>query len=496
MAIFSQQVEKHVLGGLIKHPQVFADVDSFLNEKDFYFDVHSTIYCVIRDSLLKNERLDKVLLAQKIKNLGISHKDDINIFDYIEVLIFTQITPEATIQACRELLKLRIRRELTENANQVAHYVEKNGDKPIGEIISHCDSIYSEKVASYKRDDEPVNVFENIEQIIEARGNNPSEEAGFLTPYPEFNRLYGGYRNANIYAYVSRAGEGKTTVIDDTCFNITKHYGFKVPVFKLDTEMEAHDIQSRMLSSLTGVPTWYIDTGAWRKNPEYLKLIRAAWPLVKNYKYEHLYVANKSIDQICSLIRRWYYSKVGRGNPAIIAYDYIKLAGEKVGQNWAEHQAIGEKINRLKEVITDLQVPLITAMQLNRSGNNFNKKSADVTDDSTAISLSDRLQWFASFVAIFRRKTLDEVVLDGPEFGTHKLIPLKTRFQGKDGMGHHDFLKRPLPDGTTTYCNNYLNYELKNFRVTEKGSLHTIIEKLQNKYILDKDKDKKEGELL
>ena len=39
---------------------------------------------------------------------------------------------------------------------------------------------------------------------------------------------------------------------------------------------------------------------------------------------------------------------VGRGNKCIIAYDYVKLTGEKVSQNWAEHQAIGEKIDKLK----------------------------------------------------------------------------------------------------------------------------------------------------
>ena len=36
---------------------------------------------------------------------------------------------------------------------------------------------------------------------------------------------------------------------------------------------------------------------------------------------------------------------VGRGNPCVIAYDYVKLTGEKVDKNWAEHQAIGEKID-------------------------------------------------------------------------------------------------------------------------------------------------------
>ena len=97
----------------------------------------------------------------------------------------------------------------------------------------------------------------------------------------------------------------------------------------------------------------------------------------------------------------------------MIIYDYVKMTGERVGQNWAEHQAIGDKIDKLKKISEEINAPLFTAIQLNRSGENQNRRGSDIVDDSSAISLSDRLQWFASFVAIFRRKTLDEIASDG-----------------------------------------------------------------------------------
>ena len=69
MEIYSLKIEKHVLSGLIKHPDLFAEVERFVSEKDFYNDVHRTIFCVIRSILLNGGKLDKVLLAEKIKNL-------------------------------------------------------------------------------------------------------------------------------------------------------------------------------------------------------------------------------------------------------------------------------------------------------------------------------------------------------------------------------------------------------------------------------------------
>ena len=493
--IYSIQVERHVLSGLIKYQNLFAEVDIFLNDTDFFNDVHSTIYSVYKNIINKGEKVDKVLLAEKIKNLGISFKDDINIFDYIENLAFSQITEEATMNACKELMKLRIRREIIQTADKLKSFVTKNGEDAIDKIISEADAIYNNKISSYISNDEPINLFEGIEDIVEELGNNPREDVGLITGYPEFNRLYGGLKNGNIYAIVSRPGQGKSTWINDMCFNVAKNPKNKVKTLILDTEMQTFDIQLRMVSSISDVPMWYLETGNWRKNEEMTRKVRAAWSHVKNYEHYHYHVGNKNIDQICSMIRRWYLSKVGRGNQALIAYDYIKLTGEKVGQNWAEHQAIGDKIDKLKRISEEINCPIITAMQLNRTGENFNRNASAVVDDSSAISLSDRLQWFASFVAIFRRKTLDELALDGQQFGTHKLIPTKTRFQGREAAGHQDLVRRLDTTGKETWSQNYLNYNVQNFKIEERGSLHDIATRQREQYQLN-DQSSNDGELL
>jgi replicative DNA helicase len=493
--IYSLQVERHVLSGLIRHQNLFADVDLFINENDFFHEVHSTIYAVYKNTQYKGEKVDKVLLAEKIKNLGISFKDDINIFDYIDNLTFSQITEEATLSACKELMKLRIRREISQTADKLNKFVKDNGDEDIDKIISQADAIYNDKISSYEFNDEPVNLFTGLEDIVEDIGNNPKEEVGLITPYPEFNRLYGGLKNGNIYAIVSRPGQGKSTWINDMCFNVAKNPKNKTKTLILDTEMQTLDIQLRMVSSMTDVPMWYLETGNWRKNQDMTTKVRTAWNTIKNYEYYHYHVGNKNIDQICSIIRRWYLSKVGRGNQALIAYDYVKLTGEKVGQNWAEHQAIGNKIDKLKRISEEIQCPIVTAMQLNRTGENFNRTSSNVVDDSSVIALSDRLQWFASFVAIFRRKTLDELALDTQQFGTHKLIPTKTRFQGKEAAGHQDLVRRLDANGKETWAQNYLNYNVNNFKIEERGSLLNVVQRQREQYQLD-DQNSNDGEVL
>jgi len=472
--IYSQRIEKHVLGGLINNPRIFSDIERFVNEKDFFFDVHNTIFCVIRSILSSGQKLDKILLAEKIQNLGISFKDDIEIYRYIDEISFTYITAAATIEASKELLKYRIRREILDTSKEVGSYIRKCGAAPIDEIIANCDELYNKKMRTYALDDEPIDLFSGIGELIEERGNNPQEEFGLMTPWSEFNNMYGGLRAGNVYAIVSRPGQGKTTWINNLCMKTG--LANNVKVLFLDTEMETMDIQFRMAASLTGVSMWHLETGNWRKNKELVQRVRTGIKDINKSEYQcfHAFVGNKNIDQICSLVRRWYLSEVGRGNQCIIAYDYVKLTGERVSQNWGEYQAIGDKIDKLKKLAEEIQAPLITAMQMNRSGERG--AGGALVDDSSAISLSDRLQWFASFVAIFRRKTLEEVAEDTQNFGTHKLIPLKTRFQGQNAAGHHDLVRRTAENGTVQWFSNFLNFNVENFDVEERGSLRHVIE--------------------
>ena len=386
-------------------------------------------------------------------------------------------------------MKLRVRRELYETAKNVAGFVKENGNKNLDEIVTGCDAIYSDKISSYEMEGEPENIFEGLEDLVEERGNNPEEDHGFLTPYPEFNRLYGGLRTGNIYAIASRPGQGKTTWLAYTALKTSEKHN--VPVLVLDTEMSKQEMQFRLVSSLSGVSPWHLETGNWRKNPEMLEAVRNTWKNLKRTDYSHHHVGNKSVDEVCSIIRRWYFSHAKQFGRCIIVYDYLKLTGEKLANHWGEHQALGEKVDKFKRISEECNAAFLTAIQMNRSGENFNRNSGSVTYDSSAIAQSDRLQWFASFVAIFCRKTVDEIAEDGQEFGTHKLVPLKTRHQGKDAMGHHDLVRRTMNDNSERWVNNYLNFNVENFQVTERGSLFDVESRQNEQFNLD---DNREGE--
>jgi replicative DNA helicase len=493
-SIYSIQIERHVLGGLIKNPKFFADIERYISEKDFVNEVHQTVFCVLRNAIIKNESVDTVIIAEKIKNIGISFKDDINIYDYLESVSFTSINVKGLMESAQELAKLTVRRNLYHKCDDIKKYLKENGEKEIDEIVSTVDTLYGDELKEIEvTEQEPELLLSDIEAMVEERGENPCDESGFATPYKEFNRMYGGLRPGNLYAVVARPGQGKSTFIMDLCRKISE--GGKVKSLLLDTEMDTQDVKFRIASALSGVSLWHLETGNWRKNPELVEKTRDAFKKIKNCELYHYPVGNKNIDQLCSFVRRWAMIHVGRGNPFVLGYDYIKLTGEKVGNNWAEYQAIGDKVDKLKKLAEELNCAIFTAMQMNRSGENFNRRGGAVVDDSSAIALSDRLQWFASYVGIFRRKTVDELANDGEEFGTHKLVTVKSRWQGKDAAGHHDLVRRIDENGSVRFENNFINFNVMNFNVEEVGSAQDIAARERMQYTLE-DESNRDGDVI
>lgn len=784
--VYSQDLEKQVIGGLIKFPEIYSEISSFLSEEDFVFDLNKNIYSLIRHSLNNKEPIDPILLLVKIKNIGIPIKDDVNPEDYINALSLVQCNPNSVIQAVKDLKNITARRNFIEVAEKIKKRMIKGGDMSHEEISSYVDkTVYNEMRGWYSASD-AVDLFESMEERIEILGNNPVDEIGIPSPYKYYNLNYGGFRNGNVYCFASRPKQGKaleentliptpegfkkikdfkpgdlvfavdgsvtkvsgvakwtnrklykvscddgsfviadeahewncqrfsdgifenietkeiaeedngvrlplyeqlklhekeflmdpyvfgiwigcgsfkydcfsivtkktgviskykefaiknnlnyshvigdvhkitskdennnifkflnflrasnkkripidylrcsikqrnrllkgllvssgakpcngeynlkiesqelvediaslirtlgrkcsvysyssisfknltrpTTIwkvsfsakklieepyekrhifasyfgvgntvcleikhpshiflcgegylpthnssfLNSTAFHMSNTSPKRIPTLILDTEMQSEEIQERVLAMISGVPVWYITTGNWRKNPDYVDKIRSAWKTIKSKKYNlfHEYVINTPVDQVINKIKKWYYTKVGRGNQCLIVYDYVKITGESLSDFNREHQAIGEKVNLLKELVSkDITAPLLTAVQVNRTGDN----RREVRDDSSVIALSDRVLWFASQVSIFRRKNPEEIQTETANFGTHKLINLESRWQGRQAAGHIDYVR----DLGGNLINNFTNFTVDNFKVTEHADATTMFNAL------------------
>jgi len=245
----------------------------------------------------------------------------------------------------------------------------------------------------------------------------------------------------------------------------------------------------RQCSALSGVSANLLETGQWRQaGEEIVNKVRAVWKEVKKIKFYYYNVGGMSVDNMTATLRRFYYSKIGRGNPMIFSFDYIKTTFENNGAK-SEWQIVGEMVDKFKktiqkEILSDggPVIPMITSVQSNRQGIVNNRQAQDVIDDESIVSLSDRITQFCSHMFILRQKTLDETANE-PNFGTHKLINVKSRHLGSEYMRAINPVR--MPDGSLR--KNAINLQMDGFNVEERGDMVDLVRALDVNGELDAD---------
>ena len=494
--IFSLELEQHLLAGLIKHPDKYGNIASFINENDFCADenaINKTIFYVLRQALENAEKIDEVLLAQRVDALNISFPNDIKISDYIHSLSLRKVSPDNIEKIAQELKKFTVRREIFEGAKKVADSMRKMSPSvSYNDIIETADNTFNERINLFDAgSNTPVNISDEMEEWIELRGNNPVTEFGLMSPYKRLNDLYGSLlRPGNITVIVARSGVGKTRFCMDFCTKVSAEYD--VPILHFDNgEMSKEELIIRQCSALSGVSADLLETGQWRQaGEETVNKVRSVWEKVKKIKFYYYNAGGMSVDNMIATLRRFYYSKIGRGNPLIFSFDYIKTTFENNSAK-SEWQVVGEMVDKFKktiqkEILSDggPVIPMITSVQSNRQGIVNNRQPQDVRDDESIVSLSDRITQFCSHMFILRQKTLDETAAE-PNFGNHKLINVKSRHLGSDYMRAINPVR--MPDGSLR--KNAINLQMDGFSVEERGDMVDLVRALNVNEELDGEND-------
>lgn len=515
--IYSKELEKQLLAALIQHPNSYAEIANLISEKDFYSGnnsfVHKTMFKIIKSIQEKGEgdAIDDVVLIERLKSSNITFIDNVDISDYVRSLTLKKVPSEAIISIAKELNTYTIRRSIDQNAEKIQSLVRKSGGKNSIEIIEEADAIYNSLINSYESSGgnlNPVDLYEGISEFLEDLCDNPVDP-GFFGPHtPMLNDMYGPLlRPGNINIIGARPGIGKTTFTLDFCTKASHHYG-NVPLLHFDNgEMSLNELRMRQAAALSGVPLNLIESGKWRdcsyNDPSSGREISSAetrrrvYDAVKGMEgrsFRYVNVGGLSVDQMLQIARSFYYSQVGRGNPMILSFDYIKAGNERSTGNKAGWEVVGEMVQKFKDFISneitfndDPMISMLTSVQTNRSAETRGRNSSNLVEDGTAISLSDHIVQFASNVFLLRNRTEDEESSEHPFYSsaTHRLTNIKPRHLGKDpDRAKKDVLMPAIDEngdvvGNSSREKNCIFLKIDNFGVEELGDLRDMAERMR-----------------
>ena len=486
MRLYNYELERHLIGGLLQFPEEYYKISSFISEKDFYSEsssINRAIFIIIKSCIEKNESIDEYLISEKVKNLGLSFEEGIDCLEYLQSLTLRKSSQSSLLSTAKEIKILTLKRDISQIGIDLQSSMKQSSLSHYQDIIDKADSIYNSKINFYESGaDIPENIYENMEHMIEDRGENPVDDHGLEGPHQRLHEIYGSLlRPGNISVIVARSGIGKTQFCMDFCTKVSS-LNENVPILHFDNgEMSIEELTMRQCAALSGVPLNLLESGRWRNAGEdVVKKVRSVWSKVKSMKFYYYNCGGMTVDDMVNTVKRFYYSRVGRGNQMIFSFDYIKTTFQPSG-NKSEWQIVGEMVDRFKRLIAkDLVfdkkpvVSMLTSVQMNRVGTSRNRTADNIVEDETVVSLSDRITQFCSHMFLLRSKEPAEIAEDS-NFGTHKLTNIKARHLGQDPMGEIEPVR--MLDGSLK--RNYLNLDFNNFNITERGDLRDLVEHLR-----------------
>lgn len=469
--LYSRDLERACLAGCIQFPQRISDILPFVKPKDFYVNANGSIFSVIANFVAEGKTsLDPVLISERLANIGITTIHDVAIGDYVNAISKSErINEDAFADRFKELKKFSVLRDMDETAADLKKIINGSLDKPISETLGRLEERFGQGVDVFEPDNGPVNLFERLSDFIEEIGDNP-DDAGIKAPYKWFRKLYGDFLKGALYVFCAPPKAGKSTFLMDICEKTTAQDD-SIRALYLDTELTSEEVMLRLAFRLSGVNEYYLRNGLWKKNVEMAKTIRTALKEIEEKRFknvEHLYVANKPIEEIISLVRRWHYQNAKEGVKTMVLYDYLKLTGEKVSDSWKEHQVMGDKATKLKDLAQELKCPIISAVQTNAGGN---------------IAMSNQIKWFVNMLGMLKPKTPEQISEHGIQFGTHTLQITESRNQGENGMGFIDLVKMPNGD----FKNIDIHFKFEDFKVEELCTLREVVAHMEANVDLQRD---------
>jgi replicative DNA helicase len=177
------------------------------------------------------------------------------------------------------------------------------------------------------------------------------------TPWPDLNRLIGGWRPGAMYVIGARPSVGKSIMGLQAARGLAEHG----PTAFHSLEMPAQEIHTRLAAMESGVSMQKMDTrtldeGDWSRIARVIPTIKGM-PLAVDDRGSVRVVDIRSVARTLSR----------RGPLAGIVVDFLQLMTPARGDRRPRHEQVGDWSRSMKLLAKDFDIPVIVLSQLNRA---------------------------------------------------------------------------------------------------------------------------------
>ena len=404
----SNLTEKSVLSLIMKNIDFYYAVSSKLTQNDFLNPENSFLYSIL-NGLGRQEykHFDVGAILEEMDRLGLSDMagGKTHVMNIYKMPVDERNLDIYIKRVLDSSTKYHLYQQLLESADRV---MSADDELPAEDLIGSVEAQLLDLSMASKAMTEPRDFYEGLEDFIEERRENAVEQSGISTGFPILDRQIDGLIPGTMLVVAARKKMGKSAFL--TTIARYAAYHSKIPVLYIDTELTFNEWRTRVLAALTKTEERLIKHGGY--DDKTYNNIKNAMQFIDSGLLFHEYMPGYTVEKVTALYKKY---KI-KHNIGLGVFDYIKepsLTGSADKQR-KEYQILGDVTTKLKDLAGQLDIPFLTAVQLNRDN--------DIAD-------SDRIARYGDIIAHWSRRE-DKELEEFPASGGYKLVIRDTRRGG------------------------------------------------------------------
>jgi len=357
----SIEAEKSLLGCLLLDQNAIVKVVDFISSRDFYKGTHQEIYQACQELFEKNEPIDLLSVANRLKEK--EKLEDIGGNSFLTEIINSVPTASNILNYAKIVQKKRILRDLIDAGSEVTTYgYNENEDPEVlldqaeKRIFSIAQKGLSQKFLPVK--DSLGEAFERIDNL----SKHKEGLRGLKTGFTSLDNMLAGLQKSDLIILASRPSMGKSAL----AMNIAGYAAIneKVPVGIFSLEMSRDQLVDRLIADQAGIDLWRLRTGklsADGDDNDFSRIQHALGVLSE----APIYIDDASMVNVLQMraMARRLQAEKGLG---LIIVDYLQLM-EPRNTMTTMVQQMTEISRSLKSLARELAVPVLALSQLSRA---------------------------------------------------------------------------------------------------------------------------------
>jgi len=370
----SKESEMMVLGCMLTSINALNAAADLLEDTDFYYLEHQTIYYTLKTAYKADKPADIHLIGEDLKRMG--KLDAVGGINYLTLLA----QYAGTSAYIEEYVSLVKEKSILRRMIRAAQGIERTALEEPADVPAALDEAQAQfyQISQSSQNSLGVTIKDIISGVkaeskmpflkeLQARqqrflekGPGDSGITGIPTHFIEMDKMLNGFMPSNLILLGARPAMGKTAFILSIAENIC--FRNKVPVGIFSLEMSSSQLLHRLICSQAEVESQKIQTGSLNGS-EYQRIVGAVNAMQKN----SMIIDDQPGLKITDLRARARRMKEMYGI-GFLAIDYLQLlSGSGNNRSQENRQVEISEISRtLKTLARELNIPVLCAAQLSR----------------------------------------------------------------------------------------------------------------------------------